>query len=155
MGKYTGVVADRIAGVLVGTACGDALGAGYEFGPPLPDSTEVLMSGGGALGWEPGEWTDDTQMALAVLVPLAAGNSDPAAIESGFRAWYDSGPRDVGNQTSSVLCRPGTLRDAAAAYRPPTLEVRGTAASCAPVRWRSHVRATVRRSPLSPPRFPP
>jgi len=26
---------DRAAGVLLGMACGDALGAGYEFGPPL------------------------------------------------------------------------------------------------------------------------
>ncbi|HUY49414.1 MAG TPA: hypothetical protein VMV92_27435 [Streptosporangiaceae bacterium] len=26
-------LADRAAGVLLGLACGDALGAGYEFGP--------------------------------------------------------------------------------------------------------------------------
>ena len=32
----TSAQADRAAGVLLATACGDALGAGYEFGPPLP-----------------------------------------------------------------------------------------------------------------------
>jgi len=38
---------DRIEGVLLGTAAGDALGAPYEFGPPLPAGTEVAMAGGG------------------------------------------------------------------------------------------------------------
>ena len=34
---------DRAAGVLVTLAAGDALGAGYEFGAPLPDGTPVNM----------------------------------------------------------------------------------------------------------------
>ena len=51
---------DRAAGVLLGMACGDALGAGYEFGTPLGPDVAVTMDGGGQLGWEPGEWTDDT-----------------------------------------------------------------------------------------------
>ena len=34
---------DRAAGVLLGTACGDALGAGYEGGPPLPDDAPIAM----------------------------------------------------------------------------------------------------------------
>lgn len=42
-----------------GTAAGDALGAGYEFTHPAPDSV-IVMRGGGSLRWEPGEWTDDT-----------------------------------------------------------------------------------------------
>ena len=33
--------ADRAAGVLLATACGDALGAGYEFGPPLPATAPI------------------------------------------------------------------------------------------------------------------
>jgi len=57
---------DRAAGVLVATAAGDALGAGYEFGPPLPTSTPVGMVGGGGFGWAPGEWTDDTSMAMVI-----------------------------------------------------------------------------------------
>ena len=27
---------------------------------------EVAMVGGGSFGWEPGEWTDDTSMAIAI-----------------------------------------------------------------------------------------
>ena len=49
---------DRAIGVLVGLAASDALGAGYEFGQQL--SGPVEMKGGGGLGWDPGEWTDDT-----------------------------------------------------------------------------------------------
>ena len=51
---------DRAAGVLLGIACGDALGAPYEFGPPLRPDIAVTMKGGGSFGWSPGEWTDDT-----------------------------------------------------------------------------------------------
>ena len=49
-------------------ACGDALGAGYEFEPPLPPDVEVVLTGGGGFGWKSGEWTDDTQMAVPILV---------------------------------------------------------------------------------------
>ena len=38
--------ADRAAGALLGMAAGDALGAGYEFGPPLPADADVQMIGG-------------------------------------------------------------------------------------------------------------
>ena len=60
---------DRAAGVLIGMACGDALGAGYEFGPPLGPDVPVTMTGGGSFGWAPGEWTDDTSMAIAIAEP--------------------------------------------------------------------------------------
>jgi len=46
---------DRAAGVLLGTTCGDALGAGYESGPPLPDDAPIAMVGRGHFA--PGEWT--------------------------------------------------------------------------------------------------
>ena len=64
---------DRAQGVLLGTAAGDALGAGYEFGPPLDDDTPVEMNGGGPFGWAPGDWTDDTSMALAIAEVAASG----------------------------------------------------------------------------------
>lgn len=60
---------------MIGMACGDALGAGYEFGLPLPGDTVVAMKGGGSFDWEPGEWTDDTSMAI-----LLCGQSRLAAI---------------------------------------------------------------------------
>ncbi len=108
-------ILDRSLGAVLASAAGDALGAGYEFGPPLPDDLPVEMIGGGAFSWTPGEWTDDTQMALAVLTPMADDAVDLARIETGFRAWYDSGPADVGNQTSAVLGQVGSLVEVAAA----------------------------------------
>jgi ADP-ribosylglycohydrolase len=38
---------DRAVGVLVGTAAGDALGAGYEFDEPVAVDHPVAMIGGG------------------------------------------------------------------------------------------------------------
>ncbi len=125
MGRVSGAVrADRAVGAVLAGAAGDALGAAHEFGPPLADDAVVAMVGGGPFGWEPGEWTDDTQMALAVLHSLAdprvvASGQVIAAVEDGFRAWHASGPADVGNQTRAVLgaaAEPGSLAAAAASF---------------------------------------
>lgn len=99
--------ADRAAGLLLATAAGDALGAGYEFTHPSP-STKIAMIGGGPFGFEPGEWTDDTSMAIAVARVTATGVDlrTPAgldAVAAGFAQWYASNPKDIGNQTRAVL----------------------------------------------------
>ncbi|HZD66532.1 MAG TPA: ADP-ribosylglycohydrolase family protein [Acidimicrobiales bacterium] len=91
---------DRVAGTLVGLAAGDALGAGYEFGPPTQDPE---MVGGGLGSWAPGEWTDDTQMAICVAEVAATGDLDRMAVGEGFLDWFRSGPTDVGNQPGAVL----------------------------------------------------
>jgi hypothetical protein len=66
---------DHACGVLLGTAAGDALGAPYEFGPPRGPQLEVAMVGGGSFGWEPGEWTDDTSMAIVIAEVAATGRT--------------------------------------------------------------------------------
>jgi ADP-ribosylglycohydrolase len=91
---------DRAAGVLVGMAAGDALGAGYEFRPP-PVKPEMI--GGGLGPWEPGEWTDDTQMALCIAEVTATGRLDAGEVGDRFLAWLRGGATDVGNQTRAVL----------------------------------------------------
>ena len=93
---------DRCAGVLAGTAAGDALGAGYEFTYPAAE-TPIFMKGGGTFDWAPGEWTDDTSMALCVAEGLSSGHADLDAIAAGFMRWYRSNPPDIGNQTRTVL----------------------------------------------------
>ncbi|GAA4398946.1 ADP-ribosylglycohydrolase family protein [Tsukamurella soli] len=98
--------ADRIEGVLVATAAGDALGAGYEFTTPAAGE-EITMCGGGPFGFAPGEWTDDTAMAVGVAEGAVAGDlRTPAGLDvvaAGFLRWYGGGPKDVGNQTRRVL----------------------------------------------------
>ncbi len=98
---------DRAQGVLLGTAAGDALGAGYEFGPPLEDDVPVEMNGGGPFNWAPGEWTDDTSMALAIAEVAASGADlrDEAAQDAVADRWagWAVDASDVGAQTRQVL----------------------------------------------------
>ena len=112
------------------------------------------IEGGGGFGWEPGEWTDDTQMALAVLTVLATGRTDAVAIGEAMVRWFASRPRDVGNQTRPCWATPCAgrrrprprPRSRRAIRTPPA-----TARSCAPGRSRSRSSATATRSPGSPP----
>jgi ADP-ribosyl-[dinitrogen reductase] hydrolase len=98
---------DRAAGVLLGMACGDALGAGYEFGPPLAPHVPVAMTGGRGFKWEPGEWTDDTSMAIAIAEVSATGadlRSDGPRDQIAVRwAGWGAKAKDVGRQTRAVL----------------------------------------------------
>jgi ADP-ribosyl-[dinitrogen reductase] hydrolase len=101
----------RVVGALVGSAVGDALGAPFEFGPPgrfsvrFPSparGSKTEMCGGGP--WEPGEFTDDTQMALLVASSLVdRGGLDEADLCERFRTWAKADPKDVGIQTRAVL----------------------------------------------------
>jgi ADP-ribosylglycohydrolase/protein-tyrosine phosphatase len=101
---------DRAAGVLLGAACGDALGAGYEFGvaSPPPVGQRPGMIGGGLGNFAPGEWTDDTAQTYAVA-EVAARRFElrsVAALDEIARtlgAWYASGPADIGVLTRTVL----------------------------------------------------
>lgn len=100
---------DRVEGVLLGTAAGDALGAPYEFQPPRGPELAVEMAGGGP--WEPGEWTDDTAMALAIAEVAATGVDlrEAAAQDAIVARWYEwsRGAKDVGIQTRHVLSTAG------------------------------------------------
>src|SRR5689334_16680892 len=79
---------DRAIGALLGTAAGDALGAPYEFAPPRGPELDVVMTGG--RGWEPGEWTDDTSMAIAIAEAAATGADlrDEKAQDVIVRRWH-------------------------------------------------------------------
>jgi ADP-ribosyl-[dinitrogen reductase] hydrolase len=88
---------DRIKGVLLGQAAGDAIGAPFEFKTPPKCGTAKF--GWGTFGHEPGEWTDDTAMALCV----GLAKSDPEFTALNFLQWRDSRPKDMGNQTRAVL----------------------------------------------------
>lgn len=97
---------DRAAGVLVGQACGDALGVPYEFA--AAPAGEPMMIGGGLGPYQPGEWSDDTQMAICVARVAATGAdlTTPAALDeiaAGFEEWFTGGASDAGIQTSTLL----------------------------------------------------
>lgn len=106
--RLTTAQLDRAAGVLLGQAVGDALGVPYEFGaPPGPDDL-AEMRGGGLIDGAPGEWSDDTAMAVAVaqaavLHPDLAAPEALTAVARNFLRWYDGHPPDIGMQTRAVL----------------------------------------------------
>jgi ADP-ribosylglycohydrolase len=63
-------VYQRYRGALVGLAVGDALGAPYEGMRPGSFRPAEDLTGGGPHGVKPGEWTDDTAMALCLAASL-------------------------------------------------------------------------------------
>jgi ADP-ribosylglycohydrolase len=78
---------DRYTGCVLGLAAGDALGTTLEFKPPGSFEPISDLVGGGPFGLEPGQWTDDTSMALCLAEspglppePLVSG-MDPARPE--------------------------------------------------------------------------
>jgi ADP-ribosyl-[dinitrogen reductase] hydrolase len=83
---------DRAKGALVGLAVGDAIGTTIEFSPRDSYSHLTDMVGGGPFNLEPGQWTDDTAMALALADSLL---SDPMLNESELMArfsnWHEWG----------------------------------------------------------------
>jgi ADP-ribosylglycohydrolase len=69
------------------------------------------MVGGGIFGWEKGEWTDDTAMAIAIAEVAATGadlRSDTAqdTIVARWHHWATTA-KDVGNQTGAVITAAG------------------------------------------------
>jgi ADP-ribosyl-[dinitrogen reductase] hydrolase len=105
--KLNEIQLNRAIGAILASAAGDALGAPYEFKPPISSGTPVEMKGGGSFGWAPGEWTDDTSMAIPILQALARGKSlqDEAAQDEIVAAWQQWAvtAKDVGIQTRAVL----------------------------------------------------
>ncbi|MFJ4907157.1 ADP-ribosylglycohydrolase family protein [Streptomyces sp. NPDC093249] len=100
---------DRAVGAVLGSAVGDALGAPFEFGAPgafrerFPDGVGELCGGG---GWDPGEATDDTQMAVLVAESLLErGGLDLPDLFARFRRWAAADPKDIGLLTEQVLLR--------------------------------------------------
>jgi ADP-ribosyl-[dinitrogen reductase] hydrolase len=100
-------------GTLLGSAVGDALGAPFEFKsgglysstfptPVIGGSGEMV--GGGGYGWAPGEFTDDTQMALALAEAIRSSKDvlDLDVLWSHFQAWKMNAA-DIGNTTSRAL----------------------------------------------------
>jgi ADP-ribosyl-[dinitrogen reductase] hydrolase len=113
--KMTSAQLDRAIGVIAASAVGDALGAGYEFGPALPATETPEYRFGGLQVFGPAEWTDDTEMALCiaeVTSRMGIETSDARdLIASNFLNWGASWARDVGTQTRSVLSRAAEEED--------------------------------------------
>ncbi len=103
----------RGIGAIIGSAVGDALGAPFEFGPagqytetfPQPVLGGVgEMIGGGSFNWEEGEFTDDTQLAVALAEALlgAGCEFDAETTWAHFKSWSENAT-DIGMTTQASL----------------------------------------------------
>ncbi|WP_058235466.1 ADP-ribosylglycohydrolase family protein [Devriesea agamarum] len=125
----------RAQGCVIAAAAGDALGAPYEFQPPIPETDDVAMLGGGILGWDEGEWTDDTCMSIIVLeaaAALAVGADlmQTSAQNSIAQHWYSwsIGTPDIGLMTSKVMRGAADVASAAGRTVPVAEDFRRAAA---------------------------
>ena len=106
-------VLDRARGAMIGLAIGDALGTTIEFQARDSYPKQTEMSGGGPFRLAPGQWTDDTSMALALAESLIAHPQfDPADLMQRFVQWWKKGRYsctgkcfDIGNTTRAALSR--------------------------------------------------
>jgi ADP-ribosyl-[dinitrogen reductase] hydrolase len=103
---------NRRRGALLGLAIGDALGAAVEFEIPGFFEPVTGYRGGGAHGLEPGEWTDDTSMALALADSIGEAGWDVNDQAERYVAWWRTGAYsvngrvfDIGTTTLAALQR--------------------------------------------------
>ncbi|WP_444997370.1 ADP-ribosylglycohydrolase family protein [Aliikangiella sp. IMCC44359] len=102
---------DAIQGCLIGLAIGDAVGTTLEFKPRGTFNPITDMIGGGPFNLNPGEWTDDTSMALCLAQSLIHKNGFDAADQMNrYCNWYRHGYMssngkcfDIGNTVSTAL----------------------------------------------------
>jgi ADP-ribosyl-[dinitrogen reductase] hydrolase len=112
----------RRMGAMVGLAVGDALGAAVEFKKRGTFAPVTGFRAGGPHGLGPGEWTDDTSMALALADSLAFHGFDHADQGRRYLAWWREGNYsvngrcfDIGIATREALARIADGADAATA----------------------------------------
>ena len=95
-GEAATAVRDRAQGALIGLALGDALGTTLEFSTrdSLPPVTDLV--GGGPFELAPGQWTDDTSMALCLADSLLQRNAlDARDLVERFCRWHEQGYNSV------------------------------------------------------------
>jgi len=94
---------ERYRGSLLGLATGDALGTALEFKRPGAFQPIKDMVGGGPFHLEPGEWTDDTSMALCLAESLVERKGfDPADQLKRYVRWWKEGYFSVNSRCFDI-----------------------------------------------------
>ena len=104
---------ERAQGALLGLACGDAVGTAVEFKLRGTFHPVTDMMGGGPFRLQPGQWTDDTVMALCLAESLLACDAFDARDQvERYLRWFRTGylsPTgrcfDIGNTVLQALLR--------------------------------------------------
>lgn len=101
----------RFRGCLLGLSVGDAIGTTLEFRRPNTFEPINDMIGGGPFNLKPGQWTDDTAMALCLAESLIETQDfDPRDQMKRYMRWYQEGYLsstgtcfDIGTVTRTAL----------------------------------------------------
>jgi ADP-ribosyl-[dinitrogen reductase] hydrolase len=106
---------DRFLGCLVGLAVGDAYGTTYEFTNRLRMPIELPdeIIGGGPFNMKPGEWTDDTSMALCLAESLVEKGWDIDDQMKRYIKWWQEGYNSVKGECFDIG---GATRNALSSY---------------------------------------
>jgi len=104
---------DRFRGALLGLAVGDAVGTTLEFKTPGSFQPIADMMGGGPFDLSPGQWTDDTSMALCLAASLVEKRAFDARDQmERYVRWWEEGYMsatghcfDIGTTVRSALLR--------------------------------------------------
>ncbi len=132
---------DRYLGALLGLACGDAIGTSVEFRSRGSFTPLTDMVGGGPFELQPGQWTDDTSMALCLAASLLHCRGFDAADQMNrYVNWWQWGYYsstgdcfDIGMTTVKALQRYLVSRDPMAGSDDPATAGNGSLMRLAPV----------------------
>jgi ADP-ribosyl-[dinitrogen reductase] hydrolase len=120
---------------------GDALGTTVEFSPPGSFVPVTDMIGGGPFDLKPGEWTDDTSMALCLAESLIQkGGFDAKDQIERYCRWHEQGYLssngrcfDIGNTVRSALAVYGRTGNPFSGSESPDTAGNGSLMRLAPV----------------------
>lgn len=137
---------DRYRGALYGLAIGDALGGPVEFRERGEFSPVTCYRSGGPHSLAPGQWTDDTSLALALADSIANVGWDLNDQMSRYVDWFENGTYsvngwcfDIGCTTRAALNQWLETKDAkTAGDRSPEASGNGSIMRLAPVPIRYH-----------------
>lgn len=132
---------ERWRGGLMGLAAGDAVGTALEFETPGSFAPLSDMVGGGPFGLRPGQWTDDTSMALCLAESLSECEGfDPGDQMDRYVRWQRDGHLsstgacfDIGNTVLAALTRYRRTGDPLAGVTDPNSAGNGSLMRLAPV----------------------
>ncbi len=116
-------VKDKIKGTIFGHAIGDSLGLPLEgwskegIKQYYPDGYSFYNQME-RMGWEQGEWTDDTEQMLCIMDSIIErGDVDIKDIAGKIYKWSEGGGKGIGMTVANVIYFPGFLDDPYSAAR--------------------------------------
>ena len=132
---------ERFRGCLLGLAVGDAEGTTLEFKPPGTFEPITDMVSRGRFGLKPGQWTDDTSMALCLAASLTErGQFDERDQMQRYVKWWrdrymsSTGTCfDIGSTTSYALSTFQRTGNPFAGFSDPNIAGNGSLMRLAPV----------------------